>query len=162
MIQQMELKIALHGEGTEYYWEQVRGASPRDSPQQTAEFGIDDVNIQVNRCDLDHPDVELRVVIFDVTDESSLRVVDEVKATYVDCDVTAVAWHESTTESSDRGVRWLIVPCTFAKGRDAIAMHWSEDSWKPLITKLQTKYPALWSVEITEAVLEYLDHMYWG
>lgn len=158
----MELNVALHGEDTEYYWDQVRGASPWELSQQTVEFAIEGVNIKVNRCDLDHPDVELRVVIFDVTDESSFRIAEEIKAIYVDCDVTPVAWYESTMKYSDHVATWVTVPCSFAKGRDAIAMNWAEDSWKPLITKLQTKYPGLWSAENNEAVLEYLDHMYWG
>ena len=157
----MELKIAIHGNEAEYYWDQVCGANLTASPRRTAEIVTTDVSIRVERCDIDCLDVELRVVIFDVTDESSFRAAEEVKAAYINCDVVAAAWHESNVESSDRETRWVIIPCKFAEGR-AVAMHWAEDSWKPLITKLQTKYPSLWSIEIVETVLEYLDGMYWG
>ena len=157
----MELKIAVHGKEAEYYWDQVRGANITVSSPHIAEIVTTDVSIRVKRCDIDCLDVELRVFIFDVTDESSFCAAEEVRAAYTDCDVVAAAWHESNVESSGCETRWVIIPCKFAEGR-AVAMHWAEDSWRPLVTKLRAKYPSLWSIDIQEAVWEYLDGMYWG
>ena len=143
---QMEIKLALHGEGVEYYWEQVCEAYMETSTWQDIEFVFGDTPIRVERCDTNCPDVDLRIV---VCVDPNFGIVGDIKTKYVDCDVVAVAWHESTTEDHT-------TPC------DVIIMYWAEDSWKPLITKLQTKYPALWSTDFTQTILKHLDCMYWG
>ena len=158
----MNLKIAIHGEGAEYYWEQVCGVNIDSSLRSVAEFSPNDIAIRVERCNIDCSDVDLRVVIFDVADEFSFRRAKEIQVMHNNCDVVAAAWHESIVESSNGKTRWVVTPCMFTNGHNAVVLHWAEDSWKPLIDKLRAKYPTLWSAEFEEVVLDYLDHMYWG
>ena len=141
---QMEIKLALHGEGVEYYWEQVRGAHTEASTRQDIELVFGDTPIRVKRCDTNCPDVDLRIV---VCVAPNFEIVDDIKTKYVNCDVVAVAWHESMDNAP---------PC------DIIIMYWAEDSWKPLITKLRAKYPTLWSTDFTETILKHIDCVYWG